>query len=118
MKGGKDFETYKQVPGGSRLEVKVGGDLGTFNTDGHFVSSTDVVHWMQGDLIPGPAVGALAAMRAYFVQVRLAFLAKGEAVIEAQIIRPDGSVHSEPCVWKVQGQNGQTAIRGLFIHTI
>ncbi len=117
MKGRKEFESYRGVPGGSQVEVSVSGEAGEFNCDGQLVSSSSVVRWSHGELVPGPAGEELEGGRSYFVRVRVAFLADTEVVIQVRILKPDGSVHSEPCRWQIEGAAGDTAIRGCFIDT-
>lgn len=117
MKGKKEFESYRGVPGGSRVEAQVAGDAGEFSCDGQLVSSTAVVTWSHDDLVPGPTEEPLEANRSYFVRIRVAFLADTEATIEIRVIKPGDDVHSEPCRWKIDGKAGETAIRGCFIDT-
>lgn len=113
MKGQKNFETYVKVPHGSTLQVTIDDANGVANGDAQLVSSTEVAA-----LIPGPGNAVLQGTSDYFLRVRLAFLAAGTAVVNVEIRKPGGTMHSEACQWQVTGAAGSTTLRGCFIHTV
>lgn len=107
-----------RVPAGSQVCVAVTGPAGRLNADAQLVSATAVDPWTNAQIVPGPSCKTLAnAQSSYFVRVRVAFLAAADVTIVITIRKPDGSVHSAPHTWTVQGGNGDVAVRGAFIVT-
>ncbi len=115
MKGQKPFEEYRNLALAGTLRVRVEGDTDKVDLDAYLVSSTSVVEWDEGDLVPGPAEAAIERGRNYMLTVRLAFLADATVAIRVEIVKSDAAVHSQPIVWKVSGTQGETAVRTLWI---
>lgn len=112
----RNTELYEQVPDGSRLEARVGPAGASFTSDAKFFTSGELAQeWTDANLRPGPKRAQLRADKAYFLSVRLKFQAQTAATIDVQITRPDGTTHSTPIHWDVNGKANGNAVRGLFI---
>ena len=113
----KDFGSFVNVPPGSTFEARIKGEKGKFGADGQFISGTSVTQWTKAQLMPGPAMKKLSAMRSYFAEVRLAFLAASKPTVSFRVLKPDGSVHSKRLKWTIDGKKGTSQIRGAFVQT-
>lgn len=112
----RNTELYEQVPDRSRLEVRVGAAGAPFTSEAKFFTSGELAQeWADGDLRPGPKKVQLRAGKAYFLSVRLKFQAQTAATIDVEITRQDGTTHSTPIHWDVNGKAKGNAVRGLFI---
>ena len=112
----RNTELYDQVPDRSRLEVRVGAAGAPFTSEAKFFTSAELAQeWTDGDLRPGPKLVQLRAGKAYFLSVRLKFQAQTAATIDVQIRKPNGTSHSTPIHWDVNGTANGNAVRGLFV---
>lgn len=112
----RNTELYEQVPDRAKLEVRVGAAGAPFTSEAKFFTSAELAQeWTDGDLRPGPKKALLRAGKAYFLSVRLKFQAQTAATIDVQITKPDGTPHSTPIHWDVNGTAKGNVVRGLFI---
>lgn len=109
-------ELYTRVPDGSTLSLRVGPSEAPFTSQAKFFASGQPSKkWLDAAIRPGPKTAVLHAGSAYYLSVWLAFLGKTTAEIEVTIQQPDGGTHSTPIRWSVPGEQGDVAVRGLFI---
>jgi hypothetical protein len=112
-----NVEFYENVPDKSTLEVSFGPADKPFTGSVNFITSGDVddATWSDEEVRPGPRVHELEKGRAYMLEMRAAFLKNAEATLTARIRKLDGSVHSTPKVWTIQGKKKKIELRVLII---
>ena len=118
----REVELYENVPDGSTLELGMTADdpADEGNFTGHVLLITSFEpdqQWPNADVHPGPKTHQLDSPKAYMLEIRVAFLAAADVTVTARVVKPDGSVYSDPKVWNLQGDNGDQELRILFIRT-
>lgn len=119
MQAKRTFEFYEKVPPGSTLEVTVKVDEGGAQNDALVVSSagpSDDETWTNTEILH-PQVGrkTLHAGHGYAVRVSTFFQATVQGRVEIGIRKPNGTHHSTPYHWPLEGNQGGDHLCGVFI---
>jgi hypothetical protein len=118
------LQPWARVPGGSTLTVSIETDGTGVQAGARVVidrphEPTHEQVWTDADLRPGPKALPLAAGESYAVRVRVGFQAgeEEEAVIAAEITKPDGSRHGLPYRFCVHGTKGDAKRSTITVAT-
>jgi len=113
-----DIRRFKDVPDGSLLQVSASSEQEGWAISTQVLTSHQPPEvWAHRELVPGPRNKLLASPRASFLDFNVAFQEKASVEIVCRVLRPDGTPHSSPVTWTVEGDNGDVEARGLFVET-
>jgi hypothetical protein len=111
-----NLKIWSRVQAGSTLEVSCESSANTFDAWARFLPTTgNEEAWSKADLVPGPKRKRLTVSSA--VRIAISFLGtqNQDVVVNARIVKADGSVHGEPYRETFRGKGGDTPARATLV---